>query len=540
MREGKDQKLVNIKFDISILNKIIGYVFKKTRYISNSNLRNVQKLFNICNLEQYKSRPIILERIDFILKVLKARLDCKYEDEAIILNYATPDGENSVVEEILKNLEHYSTLNYSEMDFITHYIEDRLKHGALISKIPEMKDIIEMVESEEYDSYGEVHEKVKSWMQEYSSIARQVSTSWTRGRLNFNDPNIEEKVTEMVERLGDKSSVLITGIRMLNEMLSPGFRPAKLYIFLGISGGFKSAMLLKIILDCARYNATRYRPKREGTKPCVLYITMENTIDESFARVWNMLVENTDVETHKPSEIVKRLKKERLIANENIDVIFQYYPNMSITTQEIRDLIDELEVEGREVILVSFDYIGRIRSQVRTRDEKETLGNVTNELRQIAIDYQIPVVSAQQFNRPAIATINEGMRNGKADLIRFLGAEHIGSAIEIQQNADMTIGLNLERKQDNQLLYLSFLRMKERYRPSTRLNYFNQPFQRENEIMLQDDILLERPLGIISLATDMEGIDVNKLYNQRGRTSHKQPTMDKGKVTEDTFDLESI
>ena len=104
----------------------------------------------------------------------------------------------------------------------------------------------------------------------------------------------------------------------------------------------------------------------------------------------------------------------------------------------------------------------------------------------------------------------------------------------------MTIALNLERKKDDQRLYLTFYRLKERYRPATKLEYFNQPFTLENEFQLVDDILKPKPVGIISLATNMDGVDVDMAFdNKRGRTNHRI-MMDKGMKTDDIFDLEPL
>lgn len=538
---NQNQELLSMKWDISMLNKLIGYIFKRSKNITNLHLRNVQKLLLSCDYSSYSNRPVIMERVHFILNALDARLEQKYEDEGIILEYCTPDSQNPVVEEIVKNLDRYKSLNYREIEFIGKFVEDRLINGIFLNKIMGMKEIIEKVEDGEFRTYAEANVKVQNWINEYQLARRTVSSSWNNDMLDFNDPNIEEKVKDITDRLGDTSSIIITGIQMLNEMLSPGFRPGKLYIFLGLTGGFKSAMLLKIILDCAKYNAKSYKPKKEGAKPYVLYLTMENTIDESFARVWNMAIENTDVEKHKASDIVKELKDKRIVGNDDIGILFAYRPNMSITTADIRDMIDEIESTGKEVIMVSFDYIKRILPQQRARDEKEMLKNVTNELRQIAIDYQIPVVSAHQFNRAGLSVVNNAMRDGKADLGKFLGGENVGSAYEVMENPDMSIALNLERKKDNQLLYLTFYRLKERYRPSTKLNYFNQPFQKDNEFQLQDDILKPKPLGIISLDTNMEGADADALFNTgRGRANHRNSMMDKGLKTDDIFDLEPL
>lgn len=531
---------LKLSWNVQLLNKIIGYVFKKTKNISNLQLRNVQKLLTSCDYTDYYNRPVIMDRINFILKALEARLENKFEDEGIILEYCTPDNSNPVIDEIIKNLDKYKNLNFNELNFISQFIQDRLTYGIFLNKAKDMKSIIERMEDDEFPTFQDANNSIQEWVNDYTAARRNISTAWNDDMLDFNDPNLEERVTEINDRLGDESSIIITGIQMLNEMLSPGFRPGKLYMFLGLTGGYKSAMLLKIILDCARYNAASYIPKREGSKPYVLYLTMENTIDESFARVWNMAIENSDVEKSTPSDIIKRLKKEKIVGNDKIGVLFAYRPNMSISTADLRDIIDEIESTGKEIIMVSFDYIKRIRPQQKARDEKEMLKNVTNELRQIAIDYQIPLISAHQFNRNALATVNNAIRDGKTDLAKFLGGENVGSAYEVMENPDMSIVLNLETKKDTQRLYLTFYRIKTRYRPSTQLNYFNQPFTIDNSFQLEDDITFASPKGIISL--DTEGVNVDNVLNRRGRSMHNSPfsNITKPKEEDSVFDLESL
>ena len=62
--------------------------------------------------------------------------------------------------------------------------------------------------------------------------------------------------------------------------------------------------------------------------------------------------------------------------------------------------------------------------------------------------------------------------------------------------------------------------LKRRYRSSEeneklrRLEYFNQPFEPGNEIRLIDDIELDKPLALESLATQFEAVD-----DKRGKTT---------------------
>ena len=108
-----------------------------------------------------------------------------------------------------------------------------------------------------------------------------------------------------------------------------------------------------------------------------------------------------------------------------------YKPNRSITTNDIRNFIEELDNENIEVVMLCFDYTKRIRPAEKAMTEKEELKNVTNEMRQIGIDFDIPVVTAAQLNRQAATIINTTVRAGKADALKEIDASTIGSAWEI-------------------------------------------------------------------------------------------------------------
>lgn len=81
------------------------------------------------------------------------------------------------------------------------------------------------------------------------------------------------------------------------------------------------------------------------------------------------------------------------------------------------------------------------------------------------------------------------------------------------ENSDWTCIINPEVKSDTNELFLTFKLLKRRYRSSEedeklrRLDYFNHPFEPNNEIRLIDDIDLPRPLSLESLATHFEPID---------------------------------
>jgi hypothetical protein len=81
------------------------------------------------------------------------------------------------------------------------------------------------------------------------------------------------------------------------------------------------------------------------------------------------------------------------------------------------------------------------------------------------------------------------------------------------ENSDFVCIINPEVKSDTNELFLTFKMLKRRYRSSEeneklrRLEYFNHPFEPNNEIRLLDDIDLPRPLSLESLSTQFEAID---------------------------------
>ena len=58
--------------------------------------------------------------------------------------------------------------------------------------------------------------------------------------------------------------------------------------------------------------------------------------------------------------------------------------------------------------------------------------------------------------------------------------------------------------------------------PLAKLEYFNQPFNVDNELQLVDDIYMDKPLGVISLSSDLEGVDAEMLFESRGRKQLKK------------------
>lgn len=527
-----DERIV-VKWDIGILNKLIGLVYKKNQYITIFNLRNVQKLMSVCDFSFYGNKSIIIKRIEFIKRSLEAKLDHKFGDESIIINYAKQDEDDPIINDIINNLPKYKQINHSEIMYLNNMVEDKLRYGTLQTYLNQMTDIIEDIESGEYSTYAEAFLKVDDWVNRFKYEIRKIRSELNNGVLRFNDPGIDERIKDILAKLGTTQSIIISGCQMLNQLLAPGYRGGKLYTYAALPANFKSGLLLKTAIDTIRYNAKTYRGKKDSHKKAVIYFTMENTTEESFERTYNMVVNKDDIISMKSEHIASEMRKAGIIGNEDIELIMVYKPNRSISTADIRNFIEELDEENIEVVMLCFDYIKRIRPDEKAVGEKEELKHVTDELRQIGVDFDIPVITAAQLNRQAATIINNTVRSGKEDALKEIDSSLIGSAWEIIENSDVVILINMQKRKSDNKLFLSFLSCKNRYK-ETDLKFFNQPFD-DNTFNLVDDITNERPSGIVSLATDFEDIDLDLYAKSRGRKVHIEQSDSVGNGVDSLF-----
>jgi len=425
-----EPKKIALKFDITMLNMLIGYLFKNTRQVTRKALTNMKRLFDVIDERVYEGNEQLEARIYFIKRALKARLECDMENENVIINFCRTDNYNQQIEEIIKNLEIYKKINYEEIRYITKAIQDRLKYCYLFNYKERMYETIERLDSGEYESFKEINDEMIDLCRSLLNETRKTNVLEDVDTFSLDEETFEDSVTDIVNKLKDPSRILKTGIKKLNQILSPGYMSRRLYIYMGLPAGFKSGILLKTARDIKKYNKG-VPTKKAGKRRTIAFITMENSVEESVERLFNMTVTPDDIRNYTPKQVIKMLREqgEMLLKDEDdIDIVIKYYPNRSIDTSDLYTIIEEIEDEGREVITLILDYIKRIRPAERGKDEKEELKNITNELKNLATELDIPVITAHQLNRNAAAVVDAAMGSNKEDVARFVGRSNVGTA----------------------------------------------------------------------------------------------------------------
>ena len=289
--------------------------------------------------------------------------------------------------------------------------------------------------------------------------------------------------------------------------------------------GFKSGILLTIAKWFKYYNYN-VKPKRNPDAiPTVLLITTENSVAETVARLFSMVVPGECIEDMTPEDVVHKLKEVgglTLTGENNVDIIIQYYNDRQIDTNDIYGIIEDIENNNREVIGLIVDYIKRIRAAESGHgDERIEMKNSSNELKNLAQNLDIPVITAMQINRAGNATVEMAMSQSKEDLAKFVGATNIANCWDLVENSDWVCVINIEKKKGSDTYYLTFKRTKIRYADQANgVTYFNHPFADGDKIRLIDDLYLNKSLSEESLASDFVG--ANNVVGKKGRSNAKE------------------
>lgn len=540
-------KKLKLKFDITTLDMIISFIYKDSVLRTRKTLSHIFKLFNNLDKSMYDDNPQLTARIWVILKTLDGRLHQGFEHDDYLKQYCLDDLECDDYKKIIIENIGKKKITHEESKYLVKKIDDSLEFGYAITIKDVMQQILNSIDDGDFKTYRAVSEDLYNIAVSVINIKRTTTSLGSDQTFSLQDDAFEVVIDDAVQKLQDRNRIFITGIQRLNTILSPGYISKRLYTYLAFPGKGKSTILLKSAIDIRKYNAG-IKTKDPDKRPAVLFLTLENDIPETVERIYNMCVDSDDIRNYTPKAIRKKMREKgglRLTDKNNIDIIIKEYKNREIDTNDLYTIIQDLEDEGVETITLIIDYLKRIRPAEKADNEKTELKNITNELKTLAKFFDIPVITAQQLNRAAAAVVDAALQAKKEDLTRLIGRDAIAGAWEIIENSDFVCIINPELKVDDDSLYLTFKMLKRRYRSSEeseklrRLEYFNQPFERGNEIRLLDDVDLDEPLALESLSTQFAPVENKKRGKKNAIERNGKPDEGKKKDKND-FDCEEF
>ena len=387
-------KKLKIKFDITTLNMIIAFIYKESVLRTRKTLSNIYKLFDNIDETLYEDNIYLSSRIWIIKKTLQARLfDGIETNNEYVMEYCKNDLEcTDIIADIINDIPNQK-ISHEESKYLVKKIDDALEFGYTITIKDVMKQILNQIDDGEFKTYKAVQEDLYSIATAIINIKRNIASLGSDQTFSLQEEQFEAVIEDAVQKLRDRNRIFLTGIQRLNTILSPGYMSKRLYTYLAFPGKGKSTILLKSALDIRKYNKD-IKPKDPDKRPAVLFLTLENDIAETVERIFNMSVSADDIRNYSPKQVKQILRKKGQLSlsdDNNIDIIIKEYKNREIDTNDLYSIINDLSDEGVEVITLIIDYMKRIRPAERASDEKTELKNISNELKEIAKFFDIPV-----------------------------------------------------------------------------------------------------------------------------------------------------
>ena len=494
MLKRKDKLIIHA--DLDTLDLYCEYLLNyENRTINYSNLSNVKDYFARVSEDSFKQNEAKMARYLFITYFLEARLDKGVVSPKLCIQYVYDHASKKyaaiIKRDIIEGIEH-NHMGKKDIEFMNSMVYSQLNMIFMHEYNDAMMKLLSDLKNNEFGREAEdCDNAIRLFQGLLNELTKAQRKSKQENRFNLTDEDhFNAIMLEGAERALSTSHYLQTGWQGMNKMLNGGFEDARLYNFIGATGGFKSGLLLNLMKQIKLYN--KGRSHKDPTKrPTILFLSQENNIWETFLRIYGIFG-GTDIKSHKPKEIIQIMKKGGFSVvqdDQDIDIELRYYGNMDISVPDIKGIVEELDNSGKEVICVIQDYIERLRPPMMSAEKRNALADISNQMHDLAIELDIPIITASQFNREGVAIIEEQREKGNTDIGRKVGTGNISESFGMLKNFDVNIAIVVEYDSSEERYYLSFRRLKFRGDTTTSIDYFLQPFAGKNtQIQLMDDI----------------------------------------------------
>lgn len=337
--------------------------------------------------------------------------------EDIILPKVVKDNP-SLIDRCKNEIENAKTIELSSNDILSSLKDDIEKFLKTRKILAAFGKALPHLENNEHDSVISIMEEAfKSNFEEEKEL-----DYW-------------DHLEERQERSKENSTVYPSGLPSLDKMIGGGYRKKGLFVFAGPPNVGKS-----LILNDAASNLSL-----QGFN--VLYITLELAEDyisqRSDAKIGEYSMNELNVNPEKA--IQKVIAKKKIMEKSGKKygkLIYKYYPANTISCNDIRAYIKNYEAKsGNKFDFVIIDYLKLLRSGNRAKSDNTyiELGKVTIEMRNIAVEYDVCVLTATATDRSSMKSSDIGLNN-------------LSDSIAIGQSADVVVTLVRDETLDKQNL----------------------------------------------------------------------------------------
>lgn len=452
---------ISINYEIETLQIMCQYVLCPD--LRKSQITNLDKLFSRLDMDAFKIYPDKQKRVRFIKKALRLRIDEGVTNPILLKQYAEGGYEGNRTDEIPLDIR--GELTQNDIAYIDNAVATTLKYAYIHNNMEKIYTLSNKFLARDYPSMDATVEEFETVINDMVSQFRKVKVETQEdAKFTLNPDHFSEIMTDIYNRVTDPSSRLYTGIKGLDELFGGGLEGGREYIFAGLAGTGKSLFLLDLALQIKKYNQY-FSCKDKTKKPCIVLLTMENSLRETIERMVEMAL-GAPMTDYSIEDLLRLMRTQgQLVLSDQspIDIIIKSRPNRSEDTNYLYTLTEDLADEGYEVICMLQDHVKRIKAASGQNDIRLELGDVTNEFHNYGVIMDVPIITLTHLNRDAASKIDEASKNNQSDLIKLVGRSNIGESLLMMDNCDGFFLMSKEfDKEGNK--YMGISRVKERYK----------------------------------------------------------------------------
>lgn len=537
------------KFDANTLRNFINFILSlgNTR-IRKADFYGLKTLVDSLDMEYYSKDITKMNLLNITNQLINLVIEGKITNPGMLMSHVKTLVDNSD-----KVKEKFNILNDGEIHYVSLLIR---KYNAKRYFFDRADDIIDMLTQAKVANAIEVDkyiDKACELMEEVTRNHAVANSEFDQDYMDLEDFTFEQNVTETYNILSNPSNILLTGMQGFNDMLGGGIELGRGYVIMGISGEGKSGFLLNLAVQIKKNNRN-YRTKDPGLKPCIVYITQENSKIETIERLYNITTDTNSMIVKPLDQVIydMRTTGEMIITEDNpMNLAVIYKEPFTNDTTFFHEVIDTMKERGYEVVCILHDYLQRINSAnpMYRGDIRLELGAIMNEECTIAKNRHIAFITVGQLNRVADDKIAESKEKNKKNIVGMIRRSNIGESIQILHNADVVMVAAREYDDENQILYFGIHKVKGRNKSEGK-DYVYQPFVKGSTIRLEEDLgreavhkeslapgvgiqALQKKIGmkISNKLADLDDSyeDIGDIMNRRGATAtytlfkHSQP-----------------
>ena len=215
--------------------------------------------------------------------------------------------------------------------------------------------------------------------------------------------NYTEDIEKRFDAYNAKANKVRFDLDMMNKITKGGFEEKSLNVFMAGPGVGKSLTM------CHMAAAALQQGKN------VLYITNEMAETKISIRIDANLFDDEidDIENMSKKEYLSR--SHRIISKTNGRLFIKEYPTSSANVNHYRALLEELELKQKfkpDIIFVDYLNImssSRLRNLGGSVNSYSMIKSIAEEVRGLAVEYEVPVWSATQFTREGMDSSDPSM-----------------------------------------------------------------------------------------------------------------------------------